>query len=241
MPDAPVLIIVLLISFFTVIQSVFGIGLLVFGTPSFLLLGYPFVETLFYLLPSSLMVSGLQLKDGWNELDDFKGRFNVYCLPLVAFGVIAILYLEFDVDMKPLVGALLILAACTRLFSPLENWLRKFFTRFTDGYLMVMGLVHGFTNLGGSFITIYAGTTFERKEAVRAHIAYAYTFMVVVQLIVLCSLELPPIGLRNLALPVISGLIYLYVGQRLFLNTGSVFYHHLMTAFIAVFGVVLFF
>ena len=43
-----------------IIQSIFGIGLLLFGTPTFLLLGYDFLNTLNFLLPISIIISFLQ-------------------------------------------------------------------------------------------------------------------------------------------------------------------------------------
>ena len=43
------------------IQSIFGIGLLLFGTPTFLILGYDFINTLNFLLPISIAISSLQL------------------------------------------------------------------------------------------------------------------------------------------------------------------------------------
>ena len=49
---------------FSVVQSVFGVGLLVFGTPTLLLAGYSFEETLAYLLPCSMAISALQAWDG---------------------------------------------------------------------------------------------------------------------------------------------------------------------------------
>lgn len=51
-----ILIVTLLIAF----QSIFGIGLLIFGTPIFLLIDYSFVETLNILLPISITISLLQ-------------------------------------------------------------------------------------------------------------------------------------------------------------------------------------
>ncbi len=45
-----------------VVQSVFGVGLLVFGTPTLLLLGYPFDQVLAYLLPCSILISALQVR-----------------------------------------------------------------------------------------------------------------------------------------------------------------------------------
>ena len=42
----------LIISVLSIVQSLFGIGLLVFGTPTLLLMGYPFPNTLAILLPA---------------------------------------------------------------------------------------------------------------------------------------------------------------------------------------------
>ena len=46
---------------FAILQSIFGIGILFFGTPTLLLLGFPFAETLSVLLPASLAVSAFQV------------------------------------------------------------------------------------------------------------------------------------------------------------------------------------
>ena len=51
-----VIIVVILIA----IQSVFGVGLLLFGTPSFLLFGYDFANTINILMPISITISSLQ-------------------------------------------------------------------------------------------------------------------------------------------------------------------------------------
>ena len=55
------LIEVLIISILIFFQSIFGVGLLLFGTPTFLLLNYNFLDTLNILLPISVSISFLQL------------------------------------------------------------------------------------------------------------------------------------------------------------------------------------
>ena len=45
----------------TISQSLFGVGILLWGTPIFLLLGENFIQTLTLLLPLSLMISFLQI------------------------------------------------------------------------------------------------------------------------------------------------------------------------------------
>ena len=51
---------IILIIFLVFFQSIFGIGLLLFGTPTFLLLGYNFLEVLSLLLPMSVTISFIQ-------------------------------------------------------------------------------------------------------------------------------------------------------------------------------------
>ena len=49
-----------IIIFLIFIQSIFGVGLLIFGTPSFLILGYDFANTINILMPISITISILQ-------------------------------------------------------------------------------------------------------------------------------------------------------------------------------------
>jgi hypothetical protein len=69
------LILVLVVVAFAVLQSVFGVGLLVFGTPTLLLAGFTFAETLGYLLPCSLVISVLQVVVG-GRLDSLRRGFS---------------------------------------------------------------------------------------------------------------------------------------------------------------------
>ena len=52
---------IFLICIFSIFQSIFGIGILILGTPTFLLLGYSYFETLNILLPFSIAISLLQI------------------------------------------------------------------------------------------------------------------------------------------------------------------------------------
>ena len=45
----------------SVIQSIFGVGVLLFGTPILLLLGYEFIYALTILLPISIAINSLQI------------------------------------------------------------------------------------------------------------------------------------------------------------------------------------
>src|ERR687885_1890760 len=71
---------------FSVVQSVFGVGLLVFGTPTLLLAGYSFEETLAYLLPCSMAISALQVRDGGLSFEPVRRDFVLFTAPAVLAG-----------------------------------------------------------------------------------------------------------------------------------------------------------
>ena len=54
-------ILYIIIFLLSVVQSVAGVGLLVIGTPLFLLFGYNIIEIMFYLLPLSIITSIISL------------------------------------------------------------------------------------------------------------------------------------------------------------------------------------
>ena len=58
MEDLTLYIIVIILS---IIQSIFGVGILLFGTPTLIYLDYSFINTLNILLPCSLLISFFQL------------------------------------------------------------------------------------------------------------------------------------------------------------------------------------
>ena len=47
----------IIIFILSIFQSVFGVGLLLFGTPVFLMLDYDFISTLVTILPVSIIIS----------------------------------------------------------------------------------------------------------------------------------------------------------------------------------------
>ena len=52
--DAEIILVIIFVSF---IQSIFGVGILLFGTPLLIILNHSFIETLTILLPISVLVN----------------------------------------------------------------------------------------------------------------------------------------------------------------------------------------
>ena len=84
----------------TISQSLFGVGILLWGTPIFLLLGENFIQTLTLLLPLSLMVSFLQVLPRLDKIDrNIFTRFLKYSLPGIFVGLNVILIYSPDINL----------------------------------------------------------------------------------------------------------------------------------------------
>lgn len=232
--------IILVIFCCSLIQSVFGIGLLFFGTPILLLMGYPFESVLLYLLPSSISINLLQVMTGWDDVVRFKTMAPIYCLPFLIVGLVLALYFGASYNMKPYVGAVMLLTGLTRLSPSTMASFHRAVKRFEKSGLAFLGLVHGTTNMGGAFLTMIVSARYLNKAAIRANIAFVYLLMAasqLVMLIVLKGLKGASLGAESLYLPAISLLTYALLGNRAFRASSQLVYQHLMTAFIVLIGI----
>lgn len=157
----------------SVIQSIFGVGVLLFGTPLLLLLGYGFVDALGVLLPVSIAISALQFVRHYEYLDTgFYKNVLVYSIPLVVLFLIVVTTAKINISL--LIGPLLIVVALKNFSTVIDRALQSV-VKYERLYLMAMGLVHGISNLGGSMLTaiIYSKQYPKNKTRVTAAASYA--------------------------------------------------------------------
>ena len=224
---------------FSMVQSVFGVGLLVFGTPTLLLLGCPFEETIAYLLPSSLLISMMQVFDGRKHIGELRTSIYVYCVPFIVVGLALVLSDKLTFDIKLLVGVMLIFFAIARFSRGLQEMLVKLLKRHTKFYLMLMGFVHGISNMGGGLLTIFATAIYDDKERTRANIAYGYLVFATSQILVLLILNTKAFHLVCLPLAIVAVATYLTVGNFIYLKSSHAVYQILITLFMLAYGVLL--
>lgn len=226
---------------FSVVQSVFGVGLLVFGTPTLLLLGFPFAEVLIYLLPCSLVISSLQILGSGLTLEPIRKRFLLTTAPATVVGAVIVLaVLDGTLRIRVLVGAMLLLTALIRLLEPARDRMGELISRQQNALFTLLGLLHGLTNLGGGVLTLIVSSLYQRKEDVRRHVAFAYALMAGVQLCTLLATTAlhARLGLV-LALPVLAGLTFALLGQRAFRAAGQLTYQWGLTGLLVILGVLL--
>ncbi len=177
------------ILFFAILQSIFGIGILFFGTPTLLLLGFPFAETLSVLLPASLAVSVFQvLGIGVPERDQVR-MYVFWCLFPLAIALFSSLALGWDFELEAFVASILLIYVVIRLSPRMEAVLHDTVCKLPKAWLVAIGTVHGLSNLGGGLLAIFAASRFEEKREVRGNIAFCYMCFAIIQLATLAYLR----------------------------------------------------
>ncbi|NOR68728.1 MAG: hypothetical protein GQ532_03375 [Methylomarinum sp.] len=165
------------------IQSIFGVGVLLFGTPILLLLGYDFINALSVLLPISIAINSLQVIKHYQYIDQsFYKNVLIYSLPMVVLFLFIVGTAKFNINL--LVGGFLVLVALKSFFPAIEQMLGKM-VRYEKSYLAVMGLIHGLTNLGGSLLTAIVHAKQYDKNTTRVTVATCYATFAVFQLVTL--------------------------------------------------------
>ncbi|SVB48593.1 uncharacterized protein METZ01_LOCUS201447 [marine metagenome] len=166
-----------------IVQSIFGTGVLLFGTPLLLILGYNFQYALIILLPTSILISFFQLKNNLNKIDiQFYKRLLLFSIPLI----ILFLYLTNlnSIKINLFVGIFLVVVAIKENILSI-NRLIKFLIKYESLYLMIMGMIHGITNLGGALLSAIVFSKNLSKDSKRTTIAICYLTFALFQIITL--------------------------------------------------------
>ena len=171
------------IIFISAAQSIFGVGVLLFGTPLFLLFGYEYITALYMLLPISIFISLFQTFNYFREIEfKFYLGFLIFSIPFVVFflkaGVVN------NIDFGLLVGMFLIIISLKKTSIALKFFF-DFITKFERINFIIMGILHGLTNLGGSLLTAMVFNKELSKNKTRSTIAICYATFAIFQLITL--------------------------------------------------------
>ena len=200
------------------IQSIFGVGLLLFGTPSFLLLGYDFANTINILMPVSITISALQFFKSKVSDRNFIKEYNLFCLPFLILFLVMALKFKHLLDFKILVAFLLIFSSILILNKRRFSSFKKIFFNSKKYILIGMGCVHGLTNMGGSFLAIYSTLISKNiKEVARYYISYGYLIMGILQFITVLFISIKILDFNKLYYVFLAVMIY-FPTQKIFKN-----------------------
>ena len=205
----------LIITLLSIFQAVFGIGLLLIGTPTFLLIGYNFFDVLNLLLPFSITISLLQVIYSKDISSEFNTKILLYCIPPLILALSILVKYENNIDFILLISFTIIFFSIINL-SKFKNTIFNNNKRINLG-LIILGLIHGFTNLGGSFFTLICTNINKQKKIIRQNIASGYLIFGAIQLLFINIFykTLTASNLYYLYIPIISFLIAQYFYNKI--------------------------
>lgn len=132
------------------VQSIFGVGVLLFGTPLLLLQYEKLTIVLPIVLPISIAINLFQIVRHFKYIDlKFYKRLVLITVPLVILFLTLVLFVEAkfnNLGIGIVVGVFMLLVSL-KSYSPTLQQLLKNFARYEKTYLAVTGIVHGLTNL----------------------------------------------------------------------------------------------
>jgi uncharacterized membrane protein YfcA len=225
---------------FAVLQSIFGIGILFFGTPTLIILGYPFVETLSIVLPASIAVSALQVWKGGPPARQWRRDFGIWCLvPLTAF-LLAGFWWNWAIELELFIAITLFAYVLIRVSPRMRASLQRGVRVRPKIWLSLIGIVHGLSNLGGGLLAIFAANTFSDTATIRAHIAFCYLCFAALQLTALAVLAVDVMHIGQLGYAALAGAVFVILERRFFETISSPVFDRVFTVLIGGYSALIF-
>jgi len=229
-------IILIVILVFSIVQSIFGVGLLLFGTPTFLLLGYSYSETLWLLLPCSVTISLIQVLSEYN-LIKAKKRVFYLVIPNLVLGLAFVIIYENNINITRIVGVLLLLIGVVRFSSKLQALSSLMVKKHIQMYYIMIGIVHGVSNMGGGPLSILMSTIYSKKEIIRANVAFVYLILAIFQLAVLSILNSTSLDSEVMLLILISLASYIFTNKFISPKVNDKKYVFILNIIVLIYGV----
>ena len=221
----PELINFILITFLVMIQSILGIGVLVLGTPTLLLLEFSMLDTMNYLLPMSIITSLLNLiiikikKNSFNFVVIKLNFFFIICIPFVFIGLIILKNLHNFINFDFLVSFTIILTLFLR--KKLSIFLKNLSPKLNKLILMIIGIIHGITNSGGTLLSIVLISSNKTKKKSRNEITLFYFFLALMQYILFYLMFGLSLNIHNYNLVIVYIVAGVVIGNILFNLVGE--------------------
>jgi uncharacterized protein len=223
----------------SIIQSIFGTGVLLFGTPLMLIFGYDFQYSLSILLPTSVLINLLQLKNKYLDIDlKFYKKLGLYSIPII---VICLYLVSLKIiNINFFIGFFLILLSLKDYSQPLNKIINSI-VKYEKLFLIFTGFIHGLTNLGGALLTAIVYSKNLTKKRTRATIAISYLTFAVFQIITLIFfIEYSGVFKISNSIYWVLGFINFFIVEKfIFIKIDERMYNKFFTVFIFIIGCLL--
>ena len=139
--------------------------------------------------------------------------------------------------MTRIVGVLLLLIGVIRFSSKLQALLSSTVKKHIQIYYIIIGVVHGVSNMGGGPLSVLMSTIYSKKEIIRANVAFIYLILAMVQLVVLSIMSLTSLRSEVMWLIPISLVSYIFTSRFIPLKINNEKYAFILNVMVLVYGV----
>lgn len=220
----------ILLAFCVLIQSIYGVGLLVFGTPILLIWGLEFTTVLGLLLPSSVLLSILHIIRTKSQ-----PIVETQMAPVAIVGVIAGIIILFQTQapsQMPMIMAMAMLSvAILRSVPRAIDWTGHHLYRHRYLFHFLNATFHGFTNQGGTLLSFYSTFVYKEKSQALRCTSFFYLIYATAQICSLIAVGEVEIFFDGVLFMPVTALIYLVLGQRSFQQINEAIFSWLVTLF----------
>ena len=181
----------ILIFFLVILQTIVGVGVLVLGTPLLLILEFNIIETMYYLLPISILTSFtnyLFLKYNKKRLKIFldkniKKNFIIFFLPGLSLGLFLAKEFIDTINFKLLVSLIIFISIAIKWKH--ENTIQNLPLKLKKFSFCLISIIHGLKNSGGTLLTVlFSSFNKNKKNQSRYSITFYYLILVTAQYLI---------------------------------------------------------
>ena len=175
-----------------ILQSIAGVGILVVGTPLLLLLNFSIIEIMSFLLPISIFTSVVNIffikLFNKNKLkfyldNNIKKYFLFFCLPGIFLGINLIKNFQDYFSFELLVSSIIIISLIIKY--KYENLIKKISAFYIKIILLIIGIIHGVSNSGGTLLSLFiVSSSDNKKNQLRYQISFYYFFLALFQYLI---------------------------------------------------------
>ena len=159
---------------------------------------------------------------------------------MIFFGLLMGTYFFEVINIKYLVGGMLLFIGLIRTVPFVKQYLKIFLNKNRALYHIVMGLVHGASNMGGGMLLVLMSTVHEKRNIALANIAYTYLLFGVIQMITLYIFRKELINVDAFVLALISLIVYALTTKFIVRRVSDVKFNSLTTSLIISYGILSF-
>jgi len=142
-------------------------------------------------------------------------------------------------DVSKVVGVALLLVGVIRYSSRFQEVLKRVIQENINAYYVLIGAIHGVSNMGGGPLSVLMSTVHTKKIIIRANIAFIYLILGLSQILVVAVISFQHRGSFEIGFCIAAFFSYFVVGRCLARSINDRRYQELITLVILMYGVLM--